>query len=85
MTSTSEKFLKSKDTVDLCNVIFVSASFSFSVYDCVCECLVCLYPSTVKASPVCNDVLDILECMDQRSCVVGIILDPSAKFFHLSF
>ena len=35
MTSTSEKFLKSKDTVDLCNAIFVSASFSFSVYDCV--------------------------------------------------
>ena len=85
MTSTSEKFLKSKDIVDLCNAIFVSASFSLNVYVCVCECLVCLYLSTVKASPVCNDVLDILECMDQRSCVVGIILDLSAKFFHLNF
>ena len=52
--------------------------------DCVCMC-VCLYPSTVEASSVCNDVLEILECLDQRSCFVGMLLDVFAEFLHLSF
>ena len=46
-----------------------------------------VYPSAVKAS-VNNDILDILKCMDNRSCVVAryfFMLDTSAKFFHLSF
>ena len=46
---------------------------------------VCLYPSTVETSSVCNDALEILECADQLFCVVGIILDTSSKFLHLSF
>ena len=47
---------------------------------CVCECMcVCLQSSTVESSPICNDVLGILECTDQRSCVVGIMLDTSHK------
>ena len=61
---------------------------------CVCVCVrarVCvyvsvrLYPFTVEGSSVCNDVIDKLECTDQQSCVLGIILDASAKFLHLSF
>ena len=43
---------------------------------------VCLYSFTVKAFFVCNNVLDILESTDQRSCVVSIMLDASAKFLH---
>ena len=47
---------------------------------CVCVCVfvyVCvgLQSSTIEASLTCNDVLGILECSDQRSCAVGIILD----------
>ena len=45
----------------------------------------CFYPSTVKDSSVCNDVLDIFEGTDQRSCVEGIIRDTSANSLHLSF
>lgn len=45
---------------------------------------VCLYTSTVEAS-VCNDVLDILECTDQGFCVLGTLLDASAKFLYLCF
>ena len=53
---------------------------------CVCVCVcVCLYLSTVKASSVYNDVMDILGGADQRYCVEGIILDTSGKFLHLSF
>ena len=45
---------------------------------CVCMCMcVCVYSLTVKASSVCNVVWDILEGMDQRSCVVSIILGAS--------
>ena len=55
---------------------------------CVCVCAracvcVCLYSSTVKASSVYNDVWDILEGTDQRSCVVSIIPGASAKYLHL--
>ena len=56
--------------------------------DLIIRCLyscVRLYLSTVKASVLCSDILDILECMDQRSCVKGIILDAFVKFLHLSF
>ena len=35
--------------------------------------LKCLYAFTVKASSVCNDIWDILEGTNQRSCVVSII------------
>ena len=49
---------------------------------CVC---VCLKPSAAEASPTCNDFLGILECTDQRSCVLGILLDTSTKFLHLRF
>ena len=51
---------------------------------CVCVCArarvrvrVRVYSLTVKASSVCNVVWDILEGMDQRSCVVSIILGAS--------
>ena len=40
--------------------------------------------STVEAFSVWNDALETIECKDQRSCVVGILLDDSAKFLHLS-
>ena len=56
--------------------------FLLLMYVCVC---VCLYPSSGKASFVCNDVLDINKDTDQWSCVEGIILDTSTKYFHLSF
>lgn len=56
--------------------------FLLLMYVCVC---VCLYPSSVKASFVCNDVLVINKGTDQWSCVEGIILDASAKSLHLSF
>ena len=46
---------------------------------------VCLYPSTIEASSVCNDAFDILQCTNQRSCVVGIILDTSVKLLHIRF
>ena len=55
---------------------------------CVCTCVcdrACLYPSTVEVSFVCNDVLEIPERTDQRSCIVGIMLYTSSKFLHLSF
>lgn len=45
---------------------------------------VCLYPFTAEAS-VYNDVVDILECTDQQSCVKDITWEASAKFTHLSF
>ena len=51
---------------------------------CVCVCG-CLYSFTVKASSVCNDVSDILEGTDQRSCVVSIFLGASVTFLHLRF
>ena len=37
----------------------------------------------MKASSVCNDVWNILEGTDQRSCAVSIILGDSGKFRHL--
>ena len=44
----------------------------------VCECMCfCLQSSTVEASAICNEILGILECTDQRLCVVGIILFTS--------
>ena len=49
---------------------------------CVCVCVcVCVFISTVKASSVCSDILDILGGTDQRSCVEGIILDTFASPF----
>ena len=57
-------------------------SVNHFVCDCVC---VCLHPSTVKVPSVCNDVLDILDGNDQKSCVEGIIRDTSAKSLYLSF
>ena len=51
---------------------------------CSCVC-VRLYHSTAKASSFWNDVLDILEGTDQRSCVKSIILDTTAKPHHLTF
>ena len=38
------------------------------------------YPSTVKASSICNDVLRVLGGKDQRFCVEGIILETTAKY-----
>ena len=66
------------------NILFNTGLYK-SVYVCVC-----LYPSTAKASSVCNDTSvrlghKVLEGRDQRSCVEGIILDTSAKSLHLSF
>ena len=61
---------------------------------CMCACVhacmparvwvcVCLYSFTVKASSVCNDILDIIEGTDQRSCVVSIMLCVFAKFLDV--
>ena len=51
-----------------------------------CFVCVCVYiSSATEASLVFKDILDIQECTDQRSCVVGIILDASANFLHFSF
>ena len=52
---------------------------------CVCVCVylcvfVCVYSFIVKTSSVYNDVLDILEGTDQRSCVASIMLGASVKF-----
>ena len=64
--------------------LFFSSQAECSSCVCVCVCVcVCSYPSTVKASSVCNDVLDIMEGTDQCSCTEGIILDTSAKSLHL--
>ena len=53
---------------------------------CVCACVcVCLYSSTVKASSVNKTPKTYLRGTDQRSCVVNINLDSSAKFHHLCF
>ena len=52
------------------------------VYVCVC---VFLCPSTVEASSVCNDSVDILEGTKQRSYVVGMILYGSSSFPYLIF
>ena len=69
-------------TVSLC--VCVCVCLCACVCVCLCMC-VCLYSFTVKAVSVCNDVWDILEGTDQRSCVVSIILGASAKFLHLRF
>ena len=62
--------------VCVCMYVCVYVCVCMCVCVCVCECMcVCLQSSTIKASLTCNDVLGILECTDQRSCVVGIILD----------
>ena len=51
---------------------------------CVCVCVcVCLYSFTVKASSVSKGVWDIIEGMDQQSCVVSINVGASVKFIHL--
>ena len=56
------------------------------MYVCACVCdRAYLYPSTVEVSFVCNDVLEIPERTDQRSCIVGIMLYTSSKFLNLSF
>ena len=52
------------------------------VHACARVC-VCLYSFTVKASSVCNDILDIIEGTDQRSCVVSIMLCVFAKFLDV--
>ena len=52
---------------------------------CVCVCACVFLHFHCKSFFVCNDVSDILEGTDQRSCVEGIILDTSAKSLHLSF
>ena len=36
-----------------------------------------LYPFTIEVSSVCSDVLDILECTEQQTFVVAILLDAS--------
>ena len=66
--------------------IFTSIIIMF-ISSCVCvrvSVCVCVYTPPLWDF-VCNVILDILECIDQRSCVVGIILDASTKFHHLSF
>ena len=53
---------------------------------CVCvhaRACVYFYSFTVKGFSVCNDVWDILEGMDQRSCVMNVILAASVKFFQV--
>ena len=51
----------------------------------VCVCL-CFWTFTVKASSLCNnDVCSILDCTNQQSCDVSIILGASAKFLYLRF
>ena len=57
---------------------------------CVCVCVcVCVYPSTVKVSSICNNILDILQGTDQQPCVEGIIPHfcqvPSSQFLDLSY
>ena len=50
----------------------------FAARVCVCVYVfVCVYTYsfTINASSACNDVQGILEGMDQRSCVVSIILE----------
>ena len=56
---------------------------------CVCVC-VCLYSFTIKASSVCDDVSDIPEYTDQRSCVVKyysrfLYQVPSSPFLKISY
>ena len=79
MSALKERFLK---------LIFPrgkSGSFTFLSVLCIFSC-VCVYtPFTVKASSVCNDVRDIYDWTDQRSCVVSIILSAFAKILHLCF
>ena len=43
----------------------------------------CVYSFTVKASSVCKMSEAYMRGMDQRSCVVSINLDASAKFLDL--
>ena len=54
------------------------------VRTCVCVCVVCvcvcLYCSTVEASSVYNDALDMSECT-----VNDLVLRTFCKFFHLNF
>ena len=62
---------------------------------CVCVCVracvcvwcvcVCLYCSTVEASSVYNDALDMSECTDKRSCVADILQVLSSQFLNLSY
>ena len=62
--------------------VFNSAVIQCLLLVCVCVCVcvcvfVCVYTYsfTINASSACNDVQGILEGMDQRSCVVSIILE----------
>ena len=66
--------------VGVCVYVCVSACVHACARVCVC---VCLYSFTVKASSVCNDILDIIEGTDQRSCVVSIMLCVFAKFLDV--
>ena len=59
-------------------------NFKRAVYRNANVC-VYLYSFTVKASSVCNDVWDIIDGTDQRSCVVSISLGAPAKFVYLLF
>ena len=68
--------------VCVCARARVCACVCVRVRACMCVC-VCLYSFTIKASSVYNNVWDIIEGMDQRPCVVNIILGASAKFLHL--
>ena len=65
---------------------------------CVCVCVhahmharvcVCLYPSTVKVSSICNNILDILQGTDQQPCVEGILPHfcqvPASQFLDLLY
>ena len=58
---------------------------------CICACVcVCLYSFTVKVSSVCDDVWDIPEYTDQRSCVLeyysGFLYQvPSSPFLKISY
>ena len=49
------------------------------------EAAVCvyIYSSTVKVSSIVTMTETYLRGTDQRSCVLNINLDPSAKFLHL--
>ena len=44
----------------------------------VCHAGVCVYPSNI-----CSDVMDILECTNQQSYIVEMVLDASPNFPHL--
>ena len=44
----------------------------------VCHAGVSVYPSNI-----CSDVMDILECTNQQSYIVEMILDASPNFPHL--